>query len=57
METENHKAGSQEPVKVSQQRARSKKDQGLGVDNTKMPWTLASKSGDGVGYLNTQGPT
>lgn len=63
LESEDHKVGSQEPhKKVSQQRARSKKDQDLGMDNAKtsracLRWTLASRSGDGVGYLNMQGPT
>lgn len=59
LESEDHKAGSQELCKkVSQQRARSKKEQDLGMDNAKISrvclhWGPASKSGDGVGYLHT----
>lgn len=64
LESDDHKARSQElHKKVSQQRARlNPKDQDVGMANAKISraclhWIPASKSEDGVGYLNTQGLT
>lgn len=59
LKIEDHKSGSQEPCKkVSQQRARSKPGLGHGqCQDHKSLFTLDTKSGEGMGYLNTQGPT